>query len=487
MKTLPEMFTTIVRQNAQRTAIVERDVAVTYEALQKQVCSVANELQRAGIHVGDRAALLLPNGLDFVRSFFGIVCTGAIAVPLNDHYQQSELRYFLDACGVSVLVTSRDFAGLCARVCPPNESPCRVLLVEDMPVDSKEYLAADLDPDSPVMYQFSSGSTGRPKQIARTHSNLLFELDSLNKALRIKNEDRFLGAAPFSHVNGLMRSMMACVHAGASLYPLPKFERRATAELIEKHRISLFIGVPFMFSMLAASNFRKRPDFSSLRFCISASAPMPKKINQDFHRQFGTYVRQLYGSTETGTISVNLNAGIEESLESVGKPIAGVEVEVFREDGSAADPGEMGELAVKSPAMINGYEGLVEVNREVFRNGFFFTGDFGRIDEDDLLYLLGRKKFFINKGGYKINPQEIEELISSHPKVKEAVVMGKPTLFGDEKIKAYIVLKDSCTEQEIIQYCTGKIAGFKIPGIIEFRDHLPKSPTGKIRRAQLRE
>jgi long-chain acyl-CoA synthetase len=279
--------------------------------------------------------------------------------------------------------------------------------------------------------------------------------------------------------------MMASLRAGATLYPLARFDRQVVAETIEKNRISIFIGVPFMPSILAKSHFRRRPDFSSLRLCVTASAPMPQKLNQQFYENFGIYVRQLYGSTETGTISVNLSPDIERSLDSVGTPIAGVEVEVFTDDGRIAKPGEIGECAVKSIATIKGYDGLDEVNKEVYRGDYFFTGDLGKRDEGGLLYLVGRKKFFINRGGYKIDPHEIEEILESHPGVEEAVAIGVPTPFGDEKVKAVIVLKGPCSEEEIVEYCRGKIADFKIPSLVEFKESLPKSPTGKIRRTLL--
>ncbi len=491
MKTLPEMFATVARQNSRRVAVVDGYKTVSYSQLEKNIASLAAKLQSIGVRQGDRVAILLPNSLDFVKSYFAISALGAIVVPMNDHYQENELLYFLEVCGVSVLVTSKDFEKLCSKVLSMQNSPSKLLFVEDdltppqkEPKSITEF-GIEIDPDTPAMYQFSSGSTGRPKQIARTHANLIFELDSLIKTLNLANEDRFLGVAPFSHVNGLMRTMMACMRAGATLYPVPKFERRSVADVIEKNKISIFIAVPFMFSMLAQANFRRRPDFSSLRLCVSASAPMPKKLNQEFHANFGIYVRQLYGSTETGTISVNLSPDVENSLESVGTPILGVEVEVFTDEGRIANPGEMGELAVKSPAAIKGYEGLDEVNKEVFRNGYFYTGDLGVRGQDGLLYLVGRKKFFINKGGYKINPQEIEELLEGHPKVEEVVVVGSPTAYGDEKVKAVIVSNSTCTEDEIVEYCRGKIADFKIPSVVEFRESLPKSPTGKIRRQML--
>ncbi len=491
MRTLPEMLTTVARQNAARTAIVEAGAVVTYADLEKRIASLAAVLNRMGVRRGDRIALLLSNGSDFVTSYFAAVTAGAIAVPLNDHYQQTELRYFLEECSVSILITSRDFAPLCHQVLLMCQLPCSLVLMEDQTEASQAELpsigdlSADIDPEAPVMYQFSSGTTGRSKRIARTHANLLFELNSFIETLEITNEDRFLGVAPFSHVNGLMRSMMTSLRAGASLYPVTKFERHAVAELIEQNAISIFIAVPFMFSMLAKTNFPRRPDFSSLRLCVSASAPMPKKLNQQFHENFGIYVRQLYGSTETGTISVNLRSEIERTLDSVGTPIRGVEVDVVTEDGRAANVGEVGEFAVRSPAAITRYEGSDDTGKEAFRNRHFLTGDLGWQAEDGLLFLAGRRKLFINKGGYKINPREIEELLESHPNVEEAVALGLPTSYGDEKLKAVVVLNGSCTEAELIEYCRGKIADFKVPSLVEFRDSLPRSPTGKIRRKML--
>ncbi len=493
MQTIPEMLSTVMKDHANRTAIVDGEVVLSYAELEQRIAALAMTLHHLKVQEGDRVALLLPNGVDFVTSYFAVVTLGAIVVPLNDHYQQTELLYFLQESGVSLLITSQPFAQLCYQVLAQCASPCLLFLVEEQRKPSGtarmslEDFQIPVGADAPVMYQFSSGSTGRPKRIARTHANILFELQSFRHTLQITSEDRFLGVAPFSHVNGLMRSMMASLSAGATLYPLPKFERQTVVEVIQKHHISVFIAVPFMFSILAKTNFRQPPDLSSLRLCVSASAPMPPKLNQQFFQHFGRHVRQLYGSTETGTISVNLCPDVEYSLESVGTPLQGVEVAVFTEEGYLALPEEMGEIAVKSPAAITGYDGLPEVNREVFRDGYFFTGDLGKQDKEGLLYLIGRKKFFINKGGYKINPHELEELLESHPMVEEAVVVGVPTAYGDERVKAVIVLKAPCKEAELIEYCRGKIADFKIPSMVEFREGLPKSPTGKIRRKMLLE
>jgi long-chain acyl-CoA synthetase len=281
-----------------------------------------------------------------------------------------------------------------------------------------------------------------------------------------------------------MRSMMASLRAGATLYPAARFDRHAIVETIEKQRISVFIGVPFMFGVMAKTNYGRRPDFSSLRLCLSASAPMPAVLNRQFHARFGMYVRQLYGSSETGTISVHLSAQVGASLESVGRPIAGVDIEIYSDDGEVTPADEIGEIAVRSGAAIQSY-GSEDLDTGVFRNGYFLTGDLGRRDQDGLLFLVGRKKLFINKGGYKINPREVEELLESNPKIEEAIVIGVSTPFGDQKVKAILVTNTVCSEQEVIDFCRGKISGFKIPSLIEFTDAFPKSPTGKVRRELL--
>jgi len=482
MKTLGEMLTAVVKDNHERTAIVDGVRVLSYEALGTQVSKLARQLYDLGIRKGDRVALFLPNGADFVIGYFAATRLGAIIVPLNHGYQITELRYFLEATGSTLLLTCRALEALSREVLLMTARPCELVIVEDQGA-AATFPEVDIDPNSAAMYQFSSGSTGTPKRIARTHAQLLRELESLGRALEITSNDRFLGVAPFSHVNGLMRTMLTGIRAGASLYTLPEYERRAVAAAIEDRRLSVFIGIPFMFIMLAKANFRRPPDLSSLRLCISASAAIPAKYNHEFQQRFGFFVRQLYGSTETGSISVNLDVDIADSLESVGRPLPGVEVKLVDDGGKEPEAGALAELAIRSTYAITAYEGVSD--QSSFRDGYFLSGDLGRSDSEGRLYLAGRKKFFINRGGYKIDPREVEELLEEHPAVEEAVVVGLPTPYGDEKVKAVVVLRESCTEEELVLFCNGKIADFKIPSLIEFRDTLPKTPTGKVQRIML--
>lgn len=485
--TVPEAIAATAAANADRLAVVDDDRQITYGELQRRIDALAGELRGRGIGRGDRVALMLVNSLEFVVAYFGIASLGAIVVPMNEHYQRDELLYFLTEPDARLLVTSRTFSELAGAVLQDFRGDCTAVFMEDCEAaDLPAPSDASVDPALPLMYQYSSGTTGRPKRIARDHANVLFELDSLVHTFGLSNRDRFIGVAPFSHVNGMMRTMMACLYSGATLFPLPRFDRQAVVETVERHEITVFIAVPFMFSILAQSRFATPPDLSSLRLCISASAPMPVPHNRAFEQRFGLYVRQLYGSTETGTISVNLDDDVADTLESVGHPIRGVTVEAFDDDGSEVPSGSMGELAVSSPAAIREYPGRDDINREAFRDGRFFTGDVGRIEDGGHIYLIGRKKFFINKGGFKIDPREIQELIENHPQVAEAAVLGVPSTYGDDKVKAVVVRDGECAEQDIIEHCRGRIADFKIPSIIEFRDSLPKSPTGKLRWEMLR-
>jgi len=297
--------------------------------------------------------------------------------------------------------------------------------------------------------------------------------------------ERVIGVAPFSHVNGLTRSMLASMMSGATLIPLPKYERRAVALTIEGQRVNIFIGVPFMFQVLAESRWPRPVDFSSLRYCFSSSAPLPREASVAFHERYGLYVRQLYGSSETGTIAFDLSDDPAETLESVGLPIEGVEVEIFTEAGAIAAPGEEGDIGIRSPAATREYPGLPEATAKAFSRGFFFPGDVGRKDAQGNTYLIGRKSLFINCGGYKVNPYEVEQLLEEHPNVVRAAVVGSDTPYGDQRVRAVVIRDGECGPEELVAFCRAGLADYKVPSLIEFRDALPTSAAGKLLRHEL--
>ena len=257
-------------------------------------------------------------------------------------------------------------------------------------------------------------------------------------------------------------------------------KRHRALDLIERERATIFPGVPFNFRLMAEAP--AAADLSSLRLCFSAGTALPRASFEAFGERFGVLVRQLYGSTETGMITANMSDDPVSSFESVGTPVEGVLVEIV-DDGAVLPPGEVGEVAVTSPAASSGYAGADEVSREAFRAGRYLTGDLGHLDEDGLLYLEGRKKLLIEVGGYKIDPIEVQDVIGAHPSVSEVIVVGvRGEAEGEETVKAVVVPSENCDESELISFCRERLANFKVPRTVEFRDEIPMSPLGKILR-----
>jgi long-chain acyl-CoA synthetase len=479
-------------QAAGPAAICEVGREWGYPELAASADEVAECLRALGVVPGERVALMLPNSGAFVAAFFGIVRAGAVVAPFNVRYRDQELLYYLADTSAAVLLVSDELVGLALdALAGAPQCPSVVAVSADGTCRTHERRSSGASPLSgegrhaPLLHQYTSGSTGRPKRIIRTDGMLLDELTSLAAAFGLTAADRFLGAAPFSHVNGMVRTMLASMFVGARLYPVAEFRRRPVLDLITHEAITCFGGVPYMFAILAETPVRGRVDLGSIRVAFSSSAPLLPADNCRFAERYGLFVRQLYGSTETGTISVNLDVDPSIHLGSVGTPLEGVRLEILGEGGIALQPGEEGEVAIASPTAIRAYDGNPQANAASFRDDLYLSGDLGRLDAEGRLTLTGRKKFLINRAGYKVNPVEVEQALLSHPKVREVVVLGAPSRFGDEVIRCVAVVTEACATEELVEHCRPLIADFKIPSRIEFRDELPKSATGKILRSEL--
>lgn len=487
-----DRFEEVASRRGSCRAVKEKDRDWTYDDVLARSRALSDCLEGLGFSRGHTVALMVPNCGAFVSSFLGIARAGGAVAPFNVKYRRQELIYYLEDTDAVALVAATDLIPAAHEWFDHLEHP--PALVEVTPDGNCRALRrgkaraareTGAGPDAPLLQQYTSGSTGAPKRIIRSNGMLLRELQRLAEAFRLTDNDRFLGVAPFSHVNGLVRTMMTSMYVGGTLYPLPAFQRRPVLDLITAEGITYFGGVPYMYAILAETPVRGATDLSSLRVAFSASAPLLPDDNRRFAERYGLHVRQLYGSTETGTISVNLHDRVEDSLESVGPPLEGIRVEIRGEGGNLLGPGEEGEIAIASPWAITAYDGNPEASAASFRDGFYLSGDLGRADTEGYVTLTGRKKFLINRGGYKVNPLEVEHAIQSHPKIKEVVVLGTPSRFGDEAVRCVAVTHESCTEDEIVEHCRERIADFKIPSRIEFRDELPKSQTGKILRHEL--
>ena len=482
--TLHSALAAAARESPDRAAIIDGPVVVQYGELIDRVERAAGHL--AGlVSPGGSVGLLLPNGADFAIWLFAITRLSAIAAPLGVTLTPRELSAHLRHTRAGALVTNRALLeSAVAAGGTDGESAIPIVIAED-PTGPARCTACSPRAGDAALALRSSGSTGEPKLVVRTHRNLMFETERLIAAIDLSPRDRVLGVAPFSHVNGLMRSLVAAAVGGATLVTLRRFDRSAVARAIGEQRITVFIAVPFMFQTLADARWPRPVDFSSLRICLTASAPLKPAVARRFHERYGRPVLQLYGTTETGSIAVNLGGDAGSALESVGRALPGIDVRIVGERGETVPPHTQGEIAIRSPAAAIRYEDRPEASARAFRDGWFFPGDLGFTDEAGRIMLVGRTSLFINRGGFKVNPQEVEAVLEEHALVREAAVTGVETEAGDQRILAHVVLDAPCDQRDLIAFCRERLADYKIPSTIEFRSSLPRTATGKLLRAQL--
>lgn len=495
---LSSLLYTHAEARPEHTALVYRDERITFAELVERIERLANGLSRLGIGAGDAVGLVLHDDPWFVTSFHAITALGAIVVPVNPSFKQAELEFSFRSAGVSAVISDERAAGVCERIAAGLEGEVQVISTSAAHGQAHT-LAALLEEGSAgrlparsaeetFVYQFSSGSTGRPKRVPRTHGQCAAEA-RMYEALGLTHEDRIFSAIPLFHTWGMGACLFGSAASGATVVILEDpqpflLKRRRALELIENEKATIFPGVPFHFRLMAEAP--AGADLSSLRLCFSAGTALPRSSFEEFGERFGVLVRQLYGSTETGMITANMSDDPVATFESVGQPVEGVEVEIVDDDGTLVPVGETGEVTVNSPAATTGYADADEASRQAFRDGRYFTGDLGRLDEDGLVYLEGRKKLLIELGGYKIDPIEVQDVICAHPSVSDAIVVGVAgEREGEETVKAVVVPSEDCDEGELIAFCRERLANFKVPRTVEFRDEIPKSPLGKVLRKYL--
>jgi long-chain acyl-CoA synthetase len=495
---LMELLYAQADERPDHTALVYGEERVAYADLVERIERLAGGLSQRGIGPGDAVGLVLRDDPWFVTSFHAITALGAIVVPVNPAFKQAELEFNFRGAGVKAVISDERATGVCERIAAGLQGDVRVISTSSahgqadtldalLEEGSAERLPAR-DPGETFVYQFSSGSTGRPKRVPRTHGQCAAEA-GMYKALGITHEDRIFSAVPLFHTWGMGACLFGSAASGATIVILEDphpflLRRRAALELLERERATVFPGVPFNFRLMAEAP--AGADLSSLRLCFSAGTALPRASFEAFGERFGVLVRQLYGSTETGMIAANMSDDPVATFESVGSAVEGVKIEIVDDDGAALPTGEVGEVTVASPAASSGYADADEASMLAFRDGRYFTGDLGRLDEGGQLYLEGRKKLLIEIGGYKVDPVEVQDVIAAHPAVAEAIVVGVGGESADEElVKAVVVPKEDCEEAELIAFCRERLANYKVPRTVEFRDEIPTSPLGKVLRKYL--
>ncbi len=491
MKVLSELIKATAKRFGHNMSIIYGKESLTYSDLSRGIDIFAECLLNNGINYQDKVAVFLSNNPLFIITFFALAKIGGIAITLNTNYKEEELKSYLKGMSVKYLISDLRLKDRCEKAI--YGMSINLIIIDSKVIYPKilrrlnknYHINIRINPDDEVLQQFSSGSTGKPKRVGRTHFNILSEAKSVSRTIGISSKDRILCSVPLFHAYGFGSAMLPSIYSGAQLILLDKFSPRKILNILKKEKIIIFFGVPYMFSMLADVLMKEKAKIPSLRYCFSAGISLPPEVSKKFYRKFGVFVRDLYGTSETGCISVNLNKRIETTLNSVGLPIVGTKVEVTLEDANKAKGGQAGEIAVKTPTCGRWYY-IGNAKRPLLKDGYFYTGDIGKKDKRANLYILGRKTTFINVAGAKVDPKEVEEILKKHPGVKEAVVLGFPDKLRGEVVRAVVVAKNvSLYKHSLLKYCRERLANFKVPRVIEFRDKLPKSSLGKVLKGYL--
>ncbi|MBU7585511.1 MAG: AMP-binding protein [Nostoc sp. TH1S01] len=502
---LEKSFVEIVKRYPHKTAIVYDKLRITYQELYTRITYLSIQLSKIGIAQGDCIALILPNVPEFAIAFYATAKLNAIALPINPFLKEDELNYYIIDSNASAIVTNSHGVEVSRKILSKVDKKIELIVLDDTALLTKELDNSTITESTStfigdVLYQYSSGSTGRPKRVCRTQNNLYHEVKNFTETTNITTTDNILCVVPLYHAHGLGNCLLAATCNGATLVILEQvshqgkaievpfvFRRSRVLELIEKEKISILPAVPYIFNTLAEAPDDTQFDVSTARLCFSAGNFLSKEIFDKFLQRFGIPVRQLYGCTEAGSVAINLDEDLKNTYNSVGCPLKNIEIKIIDDAGKELPSGTVGEIAIKSEALTQGYSNKPELNQQVFKDGSFFTGDLGKKDEVGRVYITGRKQIFIDTGGHKVDPLEIENILLTHHQVQEAVVVGIQGLYAGEIIKAVVVPQNRqiCDEKDILSYCKDKLADFKVPKIIEFRDEIPKSPLGKVLRKNL--
>jgi long-chain acyl-CoA synthetase len=493
------------RLTPDRVAITCGPQQLTYAELDAKAMQVAAGLHAMGIRAGDHVALSCPNIPWFPIAYFGILKAGAAVVPLNVLLKPREIAYHLkDSEAKAVLAfegtPELPIGAMCRDAAAQAGTPHVVVFPGDAASVMREpngFHPPRREPHDTAVILYTSGTTGHPKGAELTHGNMVSNaVTSHTMFMPAFNAGTDQGATlitlPLFHSTAQTAQMNAALYGGFRLVLLPRFDPAAVLEAFAREKIGLWIGVPTMYWALLdharASGADVTAAAASLRLCVSGGAPMPVELLRAFEQAFSVRILEGYGLSETSPV-VSFNQLQRPSKPgTVGLPIFGVDVRCVDEHDKPVPPGEPGEVIVRGPNVMKGYYGRPEATAEAIRGGWFRTGDIGQFDADGYLSIVDRKKDMILRGGFNVYPREIEEVLLSHPAVAMAAVIGVPDPRLGEEIKAVVVRRpgSTVTADDLMAWSRDQMAAFKYPRLIEFRDALPVSATGKILKRELR-
>lgn len=515
MLNLATLLEDSTREHPERTAVIFNEMKLSYAAVNAAANQVANGLAAIGIQQGDKVALSCPNLPFFPIVYYGILKAGAVVVPLNVLLKPREIAYHLrdsDAkayfcfegtpelpmgqmghAAFQEVGTCEHFFIMTANPAapPPIEGTQTLgMLMHNRP---PTFPTVQTNADDTAVILYTSGTTGQPKGAELSHVNMLMNARLADTMYEPAEQDVTLIALPLFHSFGQTVQMNSGFYRGMTLTLLPRFDPEAALGIMDRDNVTIFAGVPTMYwAMLNVPDAEKKFDLDkiakNLRLCASGGAAMPVEVMKAFDAKFMVKILEGYGLSETSPVASFSRDDRPRKPGSIGLPVWGVQMRVVDDEDQDVPVGELGEIVIRGHNVMKGYYKRPEATAEAFRNGWFHTGDIGKIDDDGYFYIVDRVKDMVIRGGFNVYPREIEEVLMEHPAVSLAAVIGVPDEQYGEEIKAFIVLNEGArvTEEEIMAWSKENMAAYKYPRLVEFRDTLPMNATGKILKTELR-
>ncbi|MER7874345.1 AMP-binding protein [Streptomyces solisilvae] len=516
-------FRDAVRSSPDHPALVYFDGRLTYREVDELSDGIAGYLAERGFRPGDRLAIMLQNTPHFVIALLGTWKAGGTVVPVNPMYKGAELAHILGDAEVSALVCARhgweDYIRETAAA-----SPVRIALTADArdlqtrddervlrdepipaPADAEDLLAAARagarppsvpapGPDDIALISYTSGTSGTPKGATNTHGNISYNADRQHILHELPVGSTIFALAPLFHITGMVCELCAGMAGAGTLALAYRFETGVVLDAFAEHRPLYTVGPSTAFMALMAHPRATRDHFSSFRIISSGGAPVPPALVERFQKDFGPYLHNGYGLTECTAPCASVPPGVRAPVDpvsgtlAVGVPGADTIVRIVDDAGQDVPFGEQGEIVVRGPMVVPGYWRRPEATETALPDGELRTGDIGFMDEGGWLYVVDRKKDMINASGFKVWPREVEDVLYTHPAVREAAVVGKPDAYRGETVKAYVSLRSGvrATPDELSAYCAERLAAYKYPREVEILPELPKTTSGKILRRELR-
>jgi long-chain acyl-CoA synthetase len=485
--------TTTAQAHGQSPVLRLGEAALSYAELDDATARVAGLLRERGLQPGDRVGIMLPNVPQFAFAYYGVLRAGCAVVPMNVLLKEREVAFYLRDPEAKLVFAWHEFAQAAQQGASDAGAECVVVAPGEfeglLGTTAPAAEVAQRTGDDTAVILYTSGTTGKPKGAELTHANLARNVEVMLDLFSIDTNDVILGALPLFHSFGQTCALNAAVTSGACLTLIPRFEPGLVLETIQRDRVTVFEGVPTMYMALLNHPERDRFDASTLRLCVSGGAALPVEVLRGFEQAFGCVVLEGYGLSETSPVASFNHPDRERKPGSIGTPIAGVEMRVVDDQRQEVAQGDVGEITIRGHNVMKGYWNRPEATAEAIDDeGWFYTGDMARIDEDGCFFIVDRKKELIIRGGYNVYPREIEEVLYEHPAVREAAVVGVPHAELGEEVGAAVALKPDAEigAAELRDFVRDRVAAYKYPRHLWFVEELPKGPTGKILKREIK-